>query len=159
MSNYVVDTNILAAANGKATHLSESDFMKCCQFLKTFFEKKQNHISIDSIGLIFREYLNNASLAGRPGIGDSFLKWLFSNRANTSICESVCINPVSDSEYDFREFPNDIDLVGFDKSDKKFVAVAIASKKSPEICNACDSDWNDYAEALKKHGVKILNII
>ena len=38
MSNYVVDTNILAAANGKATHLSESDFMKCCQFLKTFFE-------------------------------------------------------------------------------------------------------------------------
>lgn len=159
MSNYVIDTNIIAAANGKATHIFKNDVIKCQQFLIKIFSKQRDCISIDSIGLIFREYFKYSSLSGKPGIGDSFLKWLFLNQANPDICESVCVNLINGSDSDFKEFPIDDDLKGFDRSDKKFVAVAIASKKSPKICNACDSDWNNYAETLNKHGVKILNIL
>ena len=52
---------------------------------------------------------------------------------------------------DYKEFPEDPDLANFDPSDRKFVAVAIASGANPTIFNATDSDWQDAEAALKKY--------
>ena len=43
-------------------------------------------------------------------------------------------------------------FVGFDPSDKKFVAVAIASGDSPPILVAGDRVGHNYREALVDHG-------
>ena len=44
-------------------------------------------------------------------------------------------------------------LATFDPSDRKFVAVALASG-SP-VANATDTDWLDYQTALEANGVEL----
>jgi hypothetical protein len=46
-------------------------------------------------------------------------------------------------------------LGGFDRSDRKFVAVARASAHGPMIVNAVDTDWWIYRVALQRHGVRV----
>lgn len=53
------------------------------------------------------------------------------------------------------DFPDDEMLAGFDRDDRKFVAVAIASGESPPILNASDTDWHDHRQALSRHGVAV----
>ena len=56
----------------------------------------------------------------------------------------------------FEEFPDDPELARFDRDDRKFVAVALASGTSPPIVNASDRDWWEHREALQVHGIEIL---
>ena len=44
----------------------------------------------------------------------------------------------------------------FDRDDRKFVAVALASGTSPPIVNASDRDWWEHREVLQVHGIEIL---
>ncbi len=53
------------------------------------------------------------------------------------------------------DFPDDPDLAGFDLNDRKFVAVALASKLDPEILNASDTDWWIHRESLERNRVRI----
>jgi hypothetical protein len=53
------------------------------------------------------------------------------------------------------QFPNDERLVGFDRSDHKFVAVALAHPERPPILNAVDADWWYYREELARHGIRV----
>ncbi len=78
------------------------------------------------------------------------------NQGFRNICEKVEITPSEDRK--FEEFPDDISLASFDKSDRKFVAVAVKSKYSPKIVNATDSDWFNFEDAFKKHGIEILQL-
>jgi len=114
--------------------------------------KDSGIIVLDKQMLIIREYMKQVSLSGQPGLGDAFFKWLFENQAVEEICEQVSITPVNDS---FAEFPNDPELSSFDISDRKFVATALASKLSPIILNALDSDWRDHANAFSKINLNI----
>jgi hypothetical protein len=57
---------------------------------------------------------------------------------------------------DCEEFPDDPELVRFDRSDRKFVAVALASRLDPSVLNATDTDWWHYRECLKRHGVRVV---
>ena len=65
------------------------------------------------------------------------------------------LTPSSDKSREFEEFPLDPDLEGFDRSDHKFVGVALASTQSPTVLNAVDSDWWQYRKALRRNGVKV----
>jgi len=56
---------------------------------------------------------------------------------------------------DFEEFPGDPELAGFDRSDKKFAAVAVTSENDPDVLNAVDADWWHYRQPLERHGVRI----
>jgi hypothetical protein len=42
-----------------------------------------------------------------------------------------------------------------DLSDRKFVAVALASGSAPDLLNAVDSDWAEYYPALTRHGIRL----
>lgn len=59
------------------------------------------------------------------------------------------------AENDFAEFPQSASLAGFDPSDRKFVAVALAHPHRPAIANAVDSDWRNYESVLAEHGIKV----
>ena len=60
------------------------------------------------------------------------------------------------AENSFQEFPENENLIDFDKSDRKFVAVALTHPEKPPILNAVDSDWKNFEMALNNIGITII---
>lgn len=148
----VVDTNVAIVANGGFADASKQCVDVCIDAL---LAARTGGVLVDDGYRIFEEYQRHLSHAGQPGVGDAFFKWLWSNQANPSSCCQVTITRSGADDFDFEEFPKDPALAKFDRSDRKFVAVALASGENPEILDATDSDWWDFADALARHGVQI----
>jgi len=128
--------------------------MEAC--ITTLIEMRDHQrVLLDEQGLILDEYRRHLSPSGQPGPGDAFFKWLWDNQGNLDQCRQVSITPVKGGSRSFEEFPDDPDLAKFDREDRKFVAVAIASEEHPPILNASDTDWWDYRAVLGRHGVEI----
>ena len=147
----IADTNVPIVANGKSPQASPDCVINC---VRRLMQIQQNEILVlDDRWLIIQEYQKNLSSSGQPGVGDAFLKWVLTNQYNPKRCQRIQITEIS--EYNFAEFPNDPNLAGFDLSDRKFVAVAIAHPQKPPILNAVDSDWRDFRNQLASHGVQV----
>jgi len=151
-SSLVMDTNVAVVANGKS-HAGDECVQVCIDTLLAI--RKNHRLLLDRLGLVLDEYRKRLSPSGQPGPGDAFFKWLWNNQENPEHCQQVHITPTRDPQQ-FEEFPDDPNLAGFDPSDRKFVAVAVASRERPPIMNASDNDWWDYREALQRHGIEIL---
>jgi hypothetical protein len=149
----LVDTNVALVANGKSAKAGYTCINTCIvELLKT---RSKRRVVLDDHGFILREYIKHLSFSGQPGPGDAFFKWLWDNQGNPRYCLQVAITPTNRTGQDFAEFPNDIELNGFDRTDRKFVAAAAASGGHPHILNASDTDWWQYRDALKRHGIEI----
>lgn len=151
----IVDTNVPITANGQAEHASLACRLACIKALQTI--RAQRRIALDESGLILQEYRNNLSLRGQPGVGDAFFKWLWDNQANRQICAKVPIT-YTGGDQEFAEFPADPRLHSFDRSDRKFVAVARVHPDHPPIINAVDTDWHIHQQALAGYHVVIEEI-
>ena len=101
---------------------------------------------------ILDEYLRYLSPRGQPGVGDAFMRWVWEHQAVAERCEQV---HVVVSAAGFEEFPNDARLNNFDPSDRVYVAVARASRNTPEVLNAVDRDWWDHRQALFENGIRV----
>ncbi len=55
----------------------------------------------------------------------------------------------------FEEFPADIDLAAFDRSDRVFVAVALTGPAPSRVVNAVDSDYKLFHVALSRNGLTV----
>ncbi len=151
---YVVDTNIGVVANHRWEGASPACIAACVKTLLTI--KDSARIAIDDSQLILTEYVRQLSLSGKPGAGDAFMKWVWDNRFNDERRERTAIHPRENPKGpDFEEFPVDQDLAGFDHSDRKFAAVAIASPSRPVVMNAVDSDWWHFRAPLERHGIRV----
>ena len=146
----VIDTNVLVVANRQHEGASPDCEEACMNALD---QARKGLVLLDEDGKILDEYANRCSHAGQPGVGDAFFKWLWDNQANPKHCQKVRITP--DPNREFAEFPDDPDLSGFDRKDRKFVAVALASGLDPEVLNATDKGWYYYSAALKRNGVRV----
>ena len=153
MNAYVVDTNVAVVANRKSPQAGPACVLACVNSLEQIV--RQGKVLLDDKRRILDEYMRNLSLSGQPGFGDAFFKWVWQNQANTKTCETVVIHPRDDSGEDYEEFPDDPALSKFDRSDRKFVAVAVASNCNPTVLNAVDRDWWDFRELLEAHGLRI----
>jgi hypothetical protein len=142
MKSFVIDTNVLVVANGKAEQAGLDCIVACVNALEHV--KKRGRLVLDESMLIFDEYQRYCSFSGQPGVGDAFFRWVFNNRYNNRRCEQVRLTPIADPLREFEEFPDEAALLSFDPSDRKFVAVALASQHSPSVLNAVDSDWWDW---------------
>lgn len=152
----IVDTNVPIVANAhRSPQASPTCVISCVKKLQKV--QTEQVLVLDDGWYILREYMNNLRSEGQPGIGDAFLKWVLTNRTNPKRCSLVHITPKKDGHGNIRfdEFPNDQALAGFDSSDHKFVAVALADADHPPIVNAVDTDWRDYRSVLEKYGVHI----
>lgn len=147
----VVDTNVLVVASSRNDQASPDCVLACIDTLETV--KTKRVVCIDSAGRCFDEYFNKVNRSGQPGVGDAFVKWLWERQAYPRYCEIVNITPKKSDPNDFEEFPDVPELSGFDASDRKFVAVARASRRRTKILNATDTDWWSFRAALKNHGV------
>lgn len=144
----VMDTNVAIVANGKTEQAGQNCVRASINALETI--KTAQRILLDQNGFILEEYRSHLSPSGQPGPGDAFFKWLWNNQANDEVCRQVPLTPIVDSEQIFAEFPADPDLSRFDRSDRKFVAVALGSGEEVPILNAVDTDWWNFREALAR---------
>jgi hypothetical protein len=146
-----MDTNVAVVANGRTPQASADCASACIDALLHIREACR--LLLDGEGLILEEYRRRLNPSGQPGLGDAFFKWLWNNQGNENHCRRFDITP--DDDRGFVEFPDDPELEQFDKSDRKFVAVALASGEDPTVLNASDTDWRDYVVALRRHGVEV----
>lgn len=151
----IVDTNVCVVANGATPHVSDECRLACVNALGQI--RESGKVLIDDMGLVLREYLGNLHVHGQPGVGDRFFKWLWDNQGQPELCHQVSIRPCP-APRGFEEFPDDAELDGFDQSDRKFVAIALASALNPSILNASDSDWWIFGAALARNGIHIVNL-
>ena len=152
-SEVVMDTNVAVAASGRAPQANITCIRACIETLKRI--RAEHRIRLDDAGLILKEYRQQLSFSGQPGVGDAFFKWLWANQANELFCHRVTLTPIDDDPQNFAEFPADADLTGFDPSDRKFVAAALAENEPVPIFNATDTDWWRFREALARHHVTV----
>lgn len=150
----VIDTNVLVVANGRrADHASAACKLVCVRALREV--QTRGHLVLDQGFRILNEYKNQAREGGQPGVGDAFLKWALTNWKNSTRCTLISV--AEHAERGFERFPDDRVLVGFDPSDRKFVAVALGHEAAdgtmPRILNATDTDWHEHRAALEAHGL------
>jgi len=153
MAAFVVDTNVPIVANGKS-HPGPDCVIACLEMLSEI--RSTGVIVLDDAMRILDEYRTNLSLGGQPGAGDAFMKWVWNVQADESRCERVVLTQRNENNPDdFVEFPDDPDLAAFDPRDRKFVAVALASRRRPTILNATDPDWAESYKALARNGISV----
>jgi hypothetical protein len=137
MTNHViVDTNVPVVANRKTAQASPTCVASC---IRTIQEVRSHRILvIDDAWRILREYIANLRSTGQPGVGDAFLKWVLTNRDNPLHCTQIPLTPAPApaEDTDFAEFPDDERLAAFDRSDRKFAALAREHAAHPPIYNA-----------------------
>lgn len=151
----LVDTNVPINANLATKPDQDSDIpdeciLACVEAIDHVV--KQGGLVLDSDDEIFTEYRNHLSLSGQPGVGDEFMKWVNDNRWKFPDADRVAITKNGDS-YD--EFPDHEGLTQFDKSDRKFIAVANAHPAKPPVLQATDSKWWGWKDALQEVGITV----
>jgi hypothetical protein len=150
----IVDTNVAMVAQGLAVQADQTCVDACIDRLTEL--TSLGGVVVDEGDEIVGEYVRKLSHAGKPGVGRAFAKWAWDNRFNPQRVTRVRITAINHRGWRrYREFPDEPALMGFDPSDQKFVAVAMASRENPSILNAVDSDWWDHQAALNAAGVNI----
>jgi len=148
----VVDTNVPLTANGLAN--ASPDCIGACIGAIVHITSDGKRIALDDAWLIIGEYQNKLRSDGQRGLGDGFLKWVLTNRANPHRCEIIPIHSRNDDRF-FEEFPDREDLKEFDPSDRKFVAVANAHPDKPPILQGVDSKWWGWQTGLQAAGITV----
>jgi len=149
VSVVVVDTNVVLVANGQHPDVSHACVATCALRLQAVMQ--EGRLALDDGFRILTEYQNKTTpkTGNRPG--DAFVKWALQNNANPHRVDSVKLQ--DHAGRGFVSFPEDLGLESFDRSDRKFVAVAGAHPKKPPILQAADSKWLDWERALAGHGI------
>ena len=146
MAFEVLDTNVLVIANGQDSPDLECQ-LACVQLLDTV--RLQGEVVLDLDGFVLKEYADNLDQSKPMKTGAAFLIALF----NYSIPQRR-ISIQDHAERVYAAFPSDPALAEFDRSDRKFVALALTLKPH-RLCEACDSDFWEYRAILAHHGVNL----
>lgn len=150
----VVDTNVAMVASRLAPQADDRCVAACMRWLAEIMA--DGGLLLDEAGLILREYTSKLGFSGQPGAGHAFVRWAHTQQAIPSMVRRVSITLTSDhGSRMFVEFPNHPDLAEFDRSDQKFVAVAVASREDPAILVAIERGWWRHRQALTSAGVNV----
>ena len=153
----IVDTNVPLKANDALDPDSIPDELMGCVF--ACIEAVEHIINtphclvLDAGNEIYDEYAHKLSRSGQPGVGDMFMKWVHDNRWTLADANRVIINKKDGNSY--VEFPDYGDLIKFDPSDRKFIAVAKKHPRHPPILQAADRKWWLFRDELRKAGVVV----
>jgi hypothetical protein len=157
MKAYVVDENVPIVANDSgrrirvAPQANDACCLACVQVLRKIV--KSGILIIDALDEVTNKYRTRLQYKGQPGVGDAFYKHVVDHQYNRKRVRRISVTRHDDRE--FEEFPAVEALATFDRSDRIFVALALAAPENPEVLNALDSDYSEHDEALKSVGVKV----
>lgn len=149
----VVDTNVATTANGKNEGAPLDCVVTSARALQQVMA--EGHVFVDDGGRIVAEHRANLSARGQPGPGDAFLKWLLTHEWGGKKVTRVTITPRAEDPEDFEELPAPPQGIVYDRSDRKFLAVATAHDERPPILQSFDSKWWGWRAALKEAGVAV----
>jgi hypothetical protein len=149
----VVDTNVAMTANGANEGAPPSCVAASAKALQTIM--RSGHVFIDDGGRIVDEYRRNLRATGQPGPGDQFFKWLLTYEWGGQRVTRVPITQKAHDEEDFVELPKPPEGTTYDRSDRKFLAVAAAHEEHPPILQSFDSKWWGWREALAQGGISV----
>jgi hypothetical protein len=147
----IVDTNVILVANGQHENVEPDCVSTCALALQDLM--KNGKLALDGGYLILNEYQNKTQPKKGNRPGDAFVKWALQNSGNPTRCDQVELQAHATRK--FESFPDHVDLQNFDEPDRKFVAVSMAHPDHPEILQAADSKWLDWAPALKENQVLV----
>jgi hypothetical protein len=150
LTMWVIDTNVLCVAERLASHADDNCVDACTDFLES---ARAGLVFVDDDQHILGEYQGQLRAVRQPGPGTAFLRWLWQNIANESVCRQVPIVSVSVDPENYSQMPADPALAAFDPSDRKFVAVAVVAGRGCVIVNAVDSDWRRAEAGLLRSGL------
>jgi len=114
---------------------------------------------LDQQNEVLAEYRKNMYPDPRPssGLAGQFLLYILTQQGNPE--RVLRVDSPKSANGDYIHFPQTADLAGFDRSDKKWVALARAYQqetgRTAPIVNASDSDWQAAQAALKALGVEV----
>lgn len=149
----VVDTNVPMTANRMNADASQACIERSVQALRDI--ANGGHLFLDAGRKILGEYEKNLLVRGEPGPGTRFLKWILTHEYNGKRVTRVPITPKDADPEDFEELPPPTTGVRYDRSDRKFLAVAAAHPDRPPVLQSGDSKWWGWTESLAKCGVRI----
>lgn len=149
----VIDTNVAATANGANPAASAGCVAASARALREVM--RAGHLFIDDGGRITAEYRANLRASGEPGPGDAFLRWVLTHEWGGRRITRVPVTPKAGDEEDFDEVPPETEGAPYDRSDRKFLAVAAAHPERPPILQAFDSKWWGWWETLAAAGVEL----
>ena len=180
MTAVIIDTNVIVVAsteiredeNGKlvvvgmAEHASPACINTCKNRLTQIRSGATKVVLDDKERIIgeYRRYVKDPrqSPPQQSRAGDRFWAWLTRIQWTEEKCTRVRITPLHGNGTEFEEFPADAALNDFDKDDRKFIAVAMAYardyQQTASILQAVDTKWEDFIEALQRHGVEVERI-
>ncbi len=150
----VVDTNVLATANGANEPAGLDCRVACADALREIMV--DGHLFLDRGDLILDEYLKAVG-AGQPEPGGAFVKWVLQNQWAPNRVTRVPITPrpAGSGRTGFQELPDPPRGTRYDPADEKFLAVAAACPEHPPVLQAFDSKWWGWQGALKASGVTL----
>ena len=147
MTTFVVDTNVPIVANGCAPQTDDQCRSSCVGKLRYLME--QGTVAIDDKDAILKEYINNFSRSAGRSVGDQFFIHVINNQYVETRVQRAAVTPIDDERRSFEELPENT----FDRSDRKFLAVAVSA--DAVILNATDSDWGEQKELMDTLGVEV----
>jgi hypothetical protein len=160
MTAVVVDENVPMVANDavlvdqrkkpQAPQADDKCRRSCIDALLTAV--KSGVIVLDDTNEVMTKYRRHLSGSGQPGVGDLFLKHLSDNLYNA---KKVRQTALVKTKGEFDAFPKGQALSSFDRDDRIFVALSMATPGKPPILNAVDSDYSHHLAALKSVGIKV----
>ncbi len=152
MSAVVIDTNVLICMDS-----IEVKYQVCARScIHAVDNAKEGIVVIDSKMYIVGEYRQNISSSDifvplksqMPHFG-LFWKWLQVNLFSPNRIEQVDCSHIDFEKYSV--FSPGSGLEKFDRSDRKFVVVAMESRNNPKILVATDTDWWIDREPLSRY--------
>ena len=163
---YLIDTNVLLAAEGMATHLKPHQKAVVSKWLADFQRNSDAYLLIDSEGApgipgktrIVEEYLKKMS--------KSAVSWqIIKSKMDGRRCLPYKIAFEGTPPHEFAVLPPTLTRNRWiDPADKKFIAVALEHIKGYprqrcKIVNATDTDWSQCASILEQHYIEMVQLL
>lgn len=149
MTDVIVETNVAVIANGQNTDVVLDCQAACIRFLMAVVNGRIT--LVDAGDAIQKEYLCAIEQARPYQVGAQFLVHLLRNAWNEKRVRRISLPIEANGE--FSDFPDDPRLTSFDRSDRKFAAVARMT--GTPVTNATDSDWTNYKTPLAENGINV----
>lgn len=150
MNRWMIDTNVPVVANGgggEERPVSLERREAAIHFLRQILDRN-DHIVVDHAGEIQKEYHENLYSGGQPGVGFRFYLRVLQDWI---LCERIDLPKRADGEY--ADLPQAVIDEGFDRSDRKFAA--LAKRERIPVVNAVDTDWLEAQETLTANGIRV----
>lgn len=155
MTDWVVDTNVPIVANGRSEDGEARPPALACREATVRFLLRvavSGKVLLDLGGEIQAEYRAHLRPPGQPGVGDRFYQMVLQSSPD----RVKRVDLIRGDDGEFESLPESLRAINFDRSDRKFAA--LAHQEAAPLANATDSDWINDAETVEQTGITVHNL-